>query len=51
MASGFLHPAIQRPHRPSRTSLINAAITLNDCMDDAADKPGRSGRRTRRVPR
>jgi GH15 family glucan-1,4-alpha-glucosidase len=30
---------------------IDAAITLNDCLDDAADKPGRSGRRARNVPR
>jgi GH15 family glucan-1,4-alpha-glucosidase len=39
------------PQAFTHLGLINAAITLNDCLDDAADKPGRSGRRACNVPR
>jgi GH15 family glucan-1,4-alpha-glucosidase len=39
------------PQAFTHLALIDAAITLNDCVDDAADKPGRSGRRARNAPR
>jgi hypothetical protein len=43
------------PQAFTHLGLIDAAITLNDCLDDAclgdaADKPGRSGQGARNVP-
>jgi GH15 family glucan-1,4-alpha-glucosidase len=39
------------PQAFTHLALIDAAITLNDCLDGAADTPGRSGQRARHVPR
>ena len=37
------------PQAFTHLALIDAAITLNDCLDDAADKTRRSGRRARKA--
>jgi GH15 family glucan-1,4-alpha-glucosidase len=38
------------PQAFTHLALIDAAITLNECLDDAADKAGRSRRRARGAP-
>lgn len=38
------------PQAFTHLALIDAAITLNDCLDDATDKARRSSQRPRRVP-